>query len=70
MVLADTSRFLSTVSTVSARNAWDHYSLLARTHEKKGMLTFLSLAAKANKTNKTLKLPDWKFILKLMSHQS
>ena len=49
----DMSRFLSPVSLVSARNAWDHDLLLERTHIKKGRwkkkcLHFESLAAKAS----------------------
>ena len=39
------------------RNAWDHDTLLAHTHEKKkkkNRLHFLSLAAKASETNNTV----------------
>ena len=54
MWLFVTPRYLSPVSTVSARNAWDHDDhYLARTHEKR--VAFLeSRSAKASLTNKHL----------------
>ena len=54
MWLFVTPRYLSPVSTVSARNAWDHDDhYLAQTHEKR--VAFLeSRSAKASLTNKHL----------------
>ena len=48
----DTWQFLSPVSSVYTRNAWEHEPLSAQTHSKnKKHLHFLSLAAKAKETN-------------------
>ena len=46
-----TTRFLSPVSTVSARNAWDHESPFSA-QKKRNTCLFRVLAAKANSTNK------------------
>ena len=55
-----TPPFLSLGSTESARNAWDHVSLLARKHEKekqkerKRNACIFSLVAKVSETNEEL----------------
>ena len=46
-----TPRYLSPVSTVSTRNAWDYDDDLARTQEKKTVVSLESRSSKASSTN-------------------
>ena len=46
------SRFLSPVSTVAARNAWNHNRRSVPNAKKKNHLEIMSLTAYASKTNK------------------
>ena len=55
------SRFLSPVSTISARNAWDHGRPFGEDRQKKTPAFLESPSAKASSTNKDL---DWKVNLK------